>query len=139
MCLCCIASTSLALMVSALCKTTDLSVTVLPLVLEAARLFGGFFLSPANAPDYFKWLDAVSYIRYSYIGVSLNELNGLNLHCTESELNDNGGVCPYTRGEQFIDSLDLDYISMGGCIGVLIGYIFLCRVIAYIAIRYMKT
>lgn len=38
-----LAATSLALMVSAICRTTDLSVTVLPMALEVNRLFGGFF------------------------------------------------------------------------------------------------
>lgn len=31
------------------------AVTILPMVLEMARLFGGFFLSPANLPKYFSW------------------------------------------------------------------------------------
>lgn len=134
-----IAATSLALMVSALCKTTDLSVTILPMVLEACRLFGAFFLSPKNTPKWFSWLDAVSYVQYCYIGVSLNELDGLKLHCTEAQITANGGTCPYTNGQQFIDSLGLDYISLGGCVAVLCGYIAVCRVIAYLAIRYMKT
>ena len=39
-----LAATSLALLVSAVCRTTDLSVTVLPMALEVSRLFGAFFL-----------------------------------------------------------------------------------------------
>lgn len=57
------AATSLALAVSAICRTMDLSVTVLPMVLEVCRLFGGFFVSPSNLPDYFIWLDMLSYVR----------------------------------------------------------------------------
>ena len=97
------AANSLALMVSALARTTDLSVCILPLsawppphpgpsaarslsrvsvrphrvsadaisrlVLELSRLFGGFFLSPANLPRYFVWLDALSYVKYAYVGI----------------------------------------------------------------------
>jgi ATP-binding cassette subfamily G (WHITE) protein 2 len=40
-----------------------MSVTVLPIALELARLFGGFFLSPASLPPYFSWLDALSYVK----------------------------------------------------------------------------
>lgn len=65
MILCNITAGALALMVAALCKTTDLSVTVLPMVLEVCRLFGGFFLSPKNLPIYFSWLDALSYVKYA--------------------------------------------------------------------------
>jgi ABC-type multidrug transport system ATPase subunit len=137
MILCSLSATSLALMISALCKTTDLSVTILPMVLECARLFGGFFLSPTNLPGGFKWLNALSYVQYAYVGVSLNELSGLELHCDAGQLVN--GVCPFTSGEQFIHTLGLDYISMNGCIGVLFGYIFATRIVAYLAIRFMKT
>ena len=35
---------------SPLCRTTDMSVVILPLVLELSRLFGTFYVSPANMP-----------------------------------------------------------------------------------------
>ena len=53
MVLCNLCATSLAMLVSAVCKTTDLSVTVLPMALEVARLFGSFYLAPKNLPGYF--------------------------------------------------------------------------------------
>lgn len=136
MVLCTLSATSLALMVSALCRTTDLSVTVLPLVLELARLFGAFFMSPANLPVYFSWIDALSYIKYTYIGVSLNELTGLKLQCKTTELKN--GVCGITTGEQTIKSLGLDYITIGGCIGALIGFITITRLVAFAGVRFLK-
>lgn len=132
-----LSATSLALMISALCKTTELSVTVLPMVLELARLFGAYFLPPINMPMGFRWIDALSYVNYAYVGVSQNELNGLDLYCKPDELVD--GRCPITSGQQTIDALGLDYISIGGCIGVLCGYIIFCRGVAYLAIKYIKS
>jgi hypothetical protein len=41
MILCQLSATSLALMVSTVCRTTDLSVTILPIGFELGRLFGG--------------------------------------------------------------------------------------------------
>lgn len=38
-------------------------------------------------------------------------------------------------GQTTIDALNLDYISIGGCAGVLAGYIILCRTIAYLGVR----
>jgi len=137
MVLCSMAATSLALMISALCRTTTFAVTVLPMALEICRLFGGFFLSPANLPGYFVWLDVLSYVKYCYVGISLNELTGLKLTCLDSELKD--GVCPITSGEQTIELLGLDYLSIGACAGILIAYIIICRCIAYVAIRFMKS
>uniref|UniRef100_A0A7I4AWE4 ABC transporter domain-containing protein n=1 Tax=Physcomitrium patens TaxID=3218 RepID=A0A7I4AWE4_PHYPA len=136
MVLCQLAATSLALMVSAICRTTDFSVTVLPMVLEVNRLFGGFFLSPKNLPDYFVWLDAFSYVKYTYTAISLNELHGLKIRCSPSEYV--AGACPITSGEQTIKSLGLDYLNIGSCITILIFYILITRIIAYLGIRYLK-
>lgn len=79
--LCNFSATSLAICISAIGRTTDMAVTVLPLVLEICRLLGGFFLSPARLPGYFVWLDALSYVKYSYVGVALIEYDGLEFEC----------------------------------------------------------
>jgi hypothetical protein len=134
--LCSIGSTSLALMVSALCKTTDMSVTVLPMVLEVSRLFGGFFLAPSRLPKYFSWLDALSYIKYTYVGASLNELQGLKLTCTDS---DREKLSCIENGETIIHGLGFDYINIIGCIGALIGFIVICRIIAFLGVRFLKN
>ncbi|KAI9088861.1 P-loop containing nucleoside triphosphate hydrolase protein [Phlyctochytrium arcticum] len=131
-----LAATSLAMMVSALCRTTSLSVTVLPMVLEMARLFGSFFLSPANLPKHFIWLDYTSYVKFGYIGISLNELSGLALRCLPTQLVD--GKCPTTSGQQTIKSLALDKMTIEGCALALVLYILICRFIAYLGIRYLK-
>jgi ATP-binding cassette subfamily G (WHITE) protein 2 len=125
---------SLALMVSALARTTTLSVTILPMTLEICRLFGGFFLSPANLPIYFSWLDALSYVKYCYVGIALNELNGLELDpCAPNT------TCLYPDGgETVIQNLGLNKLSIGGCVGALIAFIIGFRFIAYIGIRYIK-
>jgi ABC-type transport system involved in multi-copper enzyme maturation permease subunit len=138
MILCNLAATSLALMIGALCKTTDMSITVLPMLLEVSRLFSGFFLAPRFLPAYFSWLDALSYIKYAYVGISLNEQHGLVLSCTDAQRNA-AGRCPVPDGQTTIDNLGLDFISMNGCIGVLFAYIIFCRIVAYLAIRFMKT
>ena len=135
MLLCSIASTSLALMVSALCKTTDMSVTVLPMVLEVTRLFGGFFLAPSRLPKYFTWLDALSYVKYTYVGASLNELQGLHLTCTGE---DRKRASCIENGQITIDDLGLNYISIEGCIAALVGYIVICRAIAFLGVRFLK-
>jgi ATP-binding cassette subfamily G (WHITE) protein 2 len=136
MLLCSIASTSLALMVSALCKTTDMSVTVLPMVLEVTRLFGGFFLAPSRLPKYFAWLDALSYVKYTYVGASLNELQGLKLTCTNGDREKSSCI---ENGETIMHALGFDYINIIGCIGALVGFIVICRVIAYLGVRFLKN
>lgn len=73
-----------------------------------------------------------------YVAISLNELHGLELHCEPGEFKRNAaGVqeCPVTSGQQTIDLLGLDFISMAGAIWVLVGMILFFRLVSYIAIR----
>lgn len=131
---------SWALVTSALCVTVGRSLSVLPLVFDIWRLFGGFFLSPAEVPTYFVWIDSVSYVKYTYVGISLNELEGLNYTCTSDQLVPAvNGTCPVTSGQQTINRLGLGFISIGGCIGVLIGLWITLRVINYLAVRFNKS
>ena len=134
MILCSVSATSLALMVSALARTTDMSVTVLPLMLEISRLFGGFFLSPANLPHYFRFLDALSYVKYTYVGIALNELQNLKLYCTPAVL---PAKC-ITTGEAKIRELGLDEFTVGECAGILVAYIIFCRTVAFLGVRFIK-
>ena len=144
MLLCSVASTSLALMISALCRTTDMSVTVLPMVLEVSRLFGGFFLAPSRLPKYFTWLDALSYVKYSFVGASLNELHDLQLTCEGvKNFKWNSSVtitdkC-ITRGEETIGKQGYDYLNITGCIAILISFIIFCRTWAFIGVRFLKN
>eukprot|EP00798_Chlamydomonas_sp_ICE-L_P023416 gene23416-30690_t len=133
MMLCNAAAVSMATMISAVFRTTDMAVTILPMVLEVSRLYGGFFVSPEAMPEYFKWLEAMSYCTYTYVAISQNELNGLDLHCTEQQLNAIG-ECPTTSGEQVVDRLGLDYVSIPQCAGILISYIAITRALAYLGL-----
>lgn len=134
MCLCNMAAVSLAMAVSAIFRTTEMAVIVLPMALEVSRLYGGFFVSPGAMPVYYSWLQAVSYCNYAYVGVSLNELQGLKLSCTPLQIAA-GTVC---TGEQTIQQLDLNYLTMSQCAGILLSYIFICRLVCYFALRYIK-
>jgi len=139
MVLCYFAAISAALAVSTLSRTVDMAVTILPMILEIFRLFGGFFLPPAKLPLYYSWIDALSYVKYSYVGVSLNELTGLVYNCTESQLVTINGTltCPVTSGEMVLETLGLDYMPIYACIIVLCAYIVVCRVLAYIGAKFI--
>jgi ATP-binding cassette subfamily G (WHITE) protein 2 len=48
------------------------------------------------------------------------------------------GTCPITSGQQTIDSLGLDVLTIGQCIGILISYITFFSTLAYIGVRFLK-
>jgi ATP-binding cassette subfamily G (WHITE) protein 2 len=111
-----------------------MAVIILPMALEISRLYGGFFVSPGSMPGYYKWLEALSYCNYTYIAISLSQLNGLVLSCTPAQIA-SGVEC---TGEQTANNLGLNYLTIAECGGILVAYIFICRLFCYIALRYIK-
>jgi len=131
------AALSLATMISCLCVTIELSTVVLSLVLEITRLFGGFFTSPLQLLDYPNWTfaDALSYLKYVFVGVAINELSGLEYTCTTAQIA--SGTCVKT-GEETMKSKGYDLYSIDFCAGILVVYIVGCRLVAYLALRFIK-
>ncbi len=112
-----------------------MSTVVLCLLFEICRLYGGFFASPKQIDEIPNWkfADALSYIKYTFIGVALNELDGLELECSPGE------KCTYTSGEQISKAFGYDQYSIGFCIGILIVLIVGCRLLAYAGLRFIKV
>jgi len=132
--LCCLTAESIALMLSTLCRRVSYAIVILPIIFEGSRLFGGFLLPPKLLPRYFSWLDALSFIKYSYVGIALNELSGLVYYCKPAQLVN--GKCLLTSGHQQIDNLGLDFITIWGCALVLFAMIIVFRFVAYCALRW---
>jgi len=75
--------------------------------------------------------------KYTYVGISLNELSGLVLTCTDAQRNAQGN-CPIANGEQTIKSLGLDKFTIHMCALILFAMIIFFRGAAYLAIRFIK-
>jgi ATP-binding cassette subfamily G (WHITE) protein 2 len=98
-------------------------------------------------PDYFVWLDPLSYVKYAYIGACLNELPDVVYRCVGTAYNTSTnitrtGICDATlptSGAIQIHSNGYDFISYGGCVGALIGYLVLIRFAAYTAMTLLKN
>jgi ATP-binding cassette subfamily G (WHITE) protein 2 len=132
-----IAATSLATMMSCICVSIELTTVVMSVCFEISRLYGGFFISPAQMSDFPDWhfADALSYIKYCFVGIALNELSDLELTCTTSEINT--GKC-VSSGNTIIEQRGYDQYSIGYNVGILIVYIFGCRLFGYLALRFFK-
>jgi ABC-type multidrug transport system ATPase subunit len=137
-------ATSISNMVSCICIRIDLSTIVLAAIYEISRLYGGWFISPKLLISYENWrfADALSYLKYSFIGISLNENNNLLITCSPSELSKDNkcvipplNVPPYT-GEAFKEYYGYNDYTINYCAGILIVYIFMARLIGYLALKY---
>lgn len=132
------AATSLATAVSCCCVSIELSTVILSAVFEVSRLYGGFFTSPVQLLEHHEWkfIDSLSYIKYTFVGVALNELEGLELSCTASEV---AAKTCIASGEEIMTQKGYDQYSIGFCAGMLLLYIFICRLFGYLALRFIKV
>lgn len=132
------AATSVATAVSCICVSVELTTVVLSGCFEIARLYGGFFTSPAQLLDYpdWKFADALSYIKYAFVGIALNELGGLELSCTPEEIAKNKCI---SSGETIIEQKGYDEYQINFCAGILVVYIVGCRLLAYLALKFIKA
>lgn len=80
-----------------------------------------------------KFLDAISYIRYGYFVIAINELTGLDIEC------DTAKKCAITSGEQVMAQYGYDKFTMESCVGYLFLLNFAFRVIAYLGLRFIKS
>ena len=140
------AATSISNMISCICVSIELSTIILAAVYEISRLYGGWFISPKLLFQYPNWkfADSLSYIKYTFVGVSLNENDGLLITCAQSELDSNNkciippiNTPPYT-GAAFNSYYGYDNYTISFCAGILIAYIIISRLIGYVALRYIK-
>ena len=131
----CAAATSLATMITCICVSVEMSTVVLSLLFEICRLYGGFFASPAQMEEIPGWrfADILSYIKYAFVGIAINELDGLELHC------DPGQTCTYTTGNQIMKVNGYDDYTIGFCIGILFVLIVGFRLLAYLGLRFIKV
>ena len=132
------AATSLATLISCVCVSIEMTTVVMSVCFEICRLYGGFFMSPAEVKLTEEWAfaDALSYIKYVFVGIALNEFHGLEFTCTDLEIQN--GKC-VTSGETIIELKGYDQYTIGFCVGILIVYIFGCRFFAYLALRFIKN
>lgn len=115
-----------------------MSTVVLAGIFEMSRLYGGFFTSPAQLLEYpdWKFADALSYIKYAFVGVAINEMTGLELSCTDAEI---ASAKCIPNGEIIMEQKGYDEYSIQYNFGILIVYIVGCRLIAFLALRFIKN
>lgn len=130
------AATAMAAMISCIFVNLQITVVVLAVSFEITRLFGGWFVPPILLTKLYQWkfADALSYLKYGFVAVSLNEYEGLVLDCTQTQIN-NGVIC---TGEQQIHKYGYQQYTINDCIAYMFVLIIGFRVLSYLALRYIK-
>jgi ABC-type multidrug transport system permease subunit len=121
---------SLGFAISAASPTVGLATVLTPLIMEMARLFGGFFSQPVALPGGLIWIQYLSFLTYVFTGVAKNEIKPLRFFCTSTQLVN--GICPITSGEQALEQFNLMDIEIYQCELVLLSMIIAYRLVAYV-------
>lgn len=93
-----------------------------------------FHLSSAQ-----QFFDQISYMKYGYIGLCLNEYQDLKYVCGSVAV----PVCTektvFTQvGEATMKNFGYDRYTIDYCVGCMIVYIAVCRISSYLALRFLK-
>jgi len=87
---------SIGLVLSASFKNTKMAAQIAPMVVILFLMFSGFLINEESVPAYFIWLREISFIRYTFKAVAVNEFEGQTFECSAADL-----TC-ITEGEQVL-------------------------------------
>jgi ATP-binding cassette subfamily G (WHITE) protein 2 len=130
---------SVTTFISCLCVTVERTTVIMACYLEIARLYCTFYMSPAlmNSYPQWQWITNFSYLKYSFIGLALNQLTDQEFYCKPEEFV--GGICLITNGNQVIAKNEYDMYDRDDQFWQYILFIIAARFAGYLCIRFIKT
>jgi ABC-type multidrug transport system permease subunit len=78
-------SQAMGLLISAASATQEIANILTPIVMSLLLLFGGLFVNLESVPVYFRWIQYVNYIKYTYEILAYTDLNDLPLTCAPED------------------------------------------------------
>ena len=76
-----------------------------PICLVIFMIFTGFFIQKNNLIGFWLWAYYLSFMRYAFELILIDQFDGLEIYCTKDQLV--GDLCPITSGNQYLDSLEI--------------------------------
>ena len=95
MCLC---ACSWGYMIASIAPGSDIVNIISPTLLLPFLISGGFLVNSASLPSYISWLSDISFFRYAYENLMIQEWKGREIKCTQQD-----AVCLYRSGEDVLD------------------------------------
>ena len=76
-----------------------------------------------------QFFDQISYMKYGYVGLVLNEFRGKDFVCDGKK---------FCNGNDIMLDKGFDRYTINYCAGCMIAYIAVCRLTSYLALRFIK-
>ena len=110
------AGIGLGMCLSASFTSVEMAPQLAPAFVILFFMFSGFFLNESNVPVWLIWLREISFIRYAFQALCVNEFKGAEFSCDGST-----GSC--VDGDEHLERLKFDDITISGNCGILAGMI----------------
>jgi len=120
---------SFALLLGIGASNGAVAVSLVPIAIVPFMIFSGYLLNTDKTPPYFIWIEYISFFRYAFRALTINEFKHIEFHCRDSELI--GGICPVPNGTVILEELNFDNDTIALNIGVLIIMYVALRLIGY--------
>lgn len=128
-CLTVILSVAMGLFLGSTSKNLAVVQAITPALNVVFMLFGGFLLPRTAIGNWFIWLYWISYLRYVFAGLTINEFKGRTLQCADSSQS-----C-YRTGNDFLQAYNLTTFGVGVNAALLTAIIGAFAVIGYLTLR----
>ena len=132
--LCILVAQSLGLALSCAIPNLQVAMMVAPMLTLMLMILGGFYVNFSSMPSFIRWLSWLSQARYAFTAMVVNEFKGRTFECAAGTHARYGASCPLT-GEEVIDALEMDDVSVSTCFLALVGMQIALRAVAYVAMR----
>lgn len=101
-------------------------------------LYGGLFVNLSSIGPWLYWLQFVSFFKWAYEGLLINEYTGMTLFCEPDEYSGVAPylVCPITTGEQELTKLGLIFPTVWQSAVILLGFGVLFRFSGLLMLQY---
>ena len=127
---------SLGMLISALIKNVEMAPRVAPAFVILFLMFSGFFLNDESVPVYMAWLKHISFIRYTFQGLCVNEFKGAEFAEGCSASRPVNGSAPYcATGDDVLTQLSFEKVELWFV--VMMNFIVGCsfHVLAFLILR----
>jgi len=127
---------SLGLFIGAIVMNTQRAVVMSSILILGLMLLGGFYVNPDNFPVWISWLQWVSFLKYTYEALLINEF-GDNSSETWTPSNPSAYSTNPITGDEILSNANVktqlyyDFIIVAGLTGAV-------RFIAYLALRFLN-
>eukprot|EP01120_Amphizonella_sp_Union-15-10_P010524 TRINITY_DN4225_c0_g1_i1.p1 TRINITY_DN4225_c0_g1~~TRINITY_DN4225_c0_g1_i1.p1 ORF type:complete len:645 (+),score=104.75 TRINITY_DN4225_c0_g1_i1:69-2003(+) len=123
------------IMIIAIFPDPAVALNVFPMVFIPLMIFSGFYLNSHNTPKYFIWIEYLSYLKYGFRALMVNEFRGYSFYCKPRELAFLQSSCPFTTGDDVLAHYYMNNMPIVGDILIVVLMILFYHSVSFLILR----